>query len=78
MFIRAYRSVSDGKWFSKGTKSLPYRIRPQPAGAFDMSALTEVLSTLTLNLASGAEEKKPEENSPFALLDDDDDPDNIF
>ncbi len=52
--------------------------KPQPAGAFDMSALTEVLSNLTLNLASGAEEKKPEENSPFALLDDDDDPDNIF
>lgn len=29
-----YSSVSFGKWFSKGTRMLPYRIRPQPAATF--------------------------------------------
>lgn len=46
--------------------------------AFDMSAVTDALSKITLNAASAEEEKKPEEKSPFALLDDEDDPDSIF
>ncbi len=46
--------------------------------AFDMSALTQALSGLTLNLSSSSEPEKPKEKSPFELLDDDDDPDAIF
>ena len=48
------------------------------SAAFDMSAITEALSNLTVNLSSSPEPEKPKELSPFALLDDDDDPDTIF
>ncbi len=54
-----------------------YKEAAAPAPALDMSALTEVLSGLTMRLGT-EEEKKPAAPSPFALLDDDDDPDDLF
>lgn len=51
--------------------------KPETVG-FDMSALTDALSNLTVNLSSEKAPEKPKEVSPFALLDDDDDPDALF
>ncbi len=55
-----------------------YREEKQEAAGFDMSAITEALSNLTVNLSSDKEPEKPKAVSPFALLDDDDDPDALF
>ena len=52
-----------------------YREKAQPAGSVDMSGIAELVEQLSRQAPEKTEEEKPP--SPFALIDDDDDPDFI-